>query len=219
MTVIPGEPQTIESGALKLEALLHLPQGEPPFPGIVICHPHPQYGGDMYNGVVGAVLQACLDSGVAALRFNFRGVGQSEGQYEGGVGEIADVGAAVDHLETLQQIDSARVALAGYSFGATMALNYANTHPDLAAVIAVSQPTVAGPRVEIYLDPPLLIVAGDRDQYCDVDLLSEYRSQLGQDVTLEAVPGVDHFWWGSFDRLGAIVSSFLSARLLATLER
>lgn len=219
MSLIPGEKAVIQSGDLKLEALLHLPDGEGPFPGIVICHPHPQYGGDMYNGVVGALAKAATASGCAAIRFNFRGVGQSEGRYEDGVGEITDVGAAVDHLVTLAQIDPARVALAGYSFGATMALNYANSHPDLAAVVAVSQPTFAGARVEINLDPPLLIVAGDRDQYCDVDLLSEYRSQLGKDVTLEVVPGVDHFWWGSFDRLEEVVLAFLARHLAAPVRR
>lgn len=214
MSIIPGLAATIVSGGLKLEALLHLPNGAPPFPGLVICHPHPQYGGDMYNGVVGAIVKASLEAGVAALRFNFRGVGASEGEHEGGAGELEDVGAAVAHLKSLPEIDSSRVALAGYSFGAMMALRFADAHPDLAAVIAVSQPTMAGPRVEIHIDPPLLIVAGDRDEYCDTNLLQQYLPQLGENVELETVPGVDHFWWGSFDRLQGIVSAFLSRRLL-----
>ena len=214
MSIIPGTSASVKCGALKLEALLHLPDGTPPFPGVVICHPHPQYGGDMYNGVVGAIVQASLEAGVAALRFNFRGVGGSEGEHEGGKGEIEDVGAAVAHLKSLPEIDSSRVALAGYSFGAMMALRFADTHPDVAAVIAVSQPTMAGPRVKIHINPPVLIVAGDRDEYCDTNLLQQHRPQLGEDVELEIVPGVDHFWWGSFDRLQGIVSGFLSRRLL-----
>jgi alpha/beta superfamily hydrolase len=213
MSIIPGSAATIESGGLKLEALLHLPDGASPFPGLVICHPHPENGGDMYNGVVGAIVQASLDAGVAALRFNFRGVGGSEGEHEGGAGELEDVGAAVSHLMLRSEIDSSRVALAGYSFGAVMALRFADTRPDLAAVIAVSQPTMAASRAEIYMDPPVLIVAGDRDQYCDINLLQEYRSRLAEDVELEIVPGADHFWWGSFDRLQDIVSGFLSRRL------
>lgn len=82
---------------LQIEGLLHLPEATPA-PAIVVCHPHPQYGGEMRNNVVDAICKAALDQGIGALRFNFRGVGGSEGQYGGGVAERKDVAAALAYL-------------------------------------------------------------------------------------------------------------------------
>jgi len=160
---MPGRALTIPSGDAQLEALLHVPEGDGPFSGAVICHPHPQYGGDMYNNVVGALVRACLGEGLAALRFNFRGVGESGGAYDGGEGETDDVVAALECLRSLPEIDPERVVLAGYSFGAMMALRVASGREDLAAVVSVSNPTQRGPKVEIHLKAPALFVTGDRD--------------------------------------------------------
>jgi uncharacterized protein len=211
--VMPGRSLTIQSGELALEGLLHLPEGDGPFPGAVICHPHPQYGGDMYNNVVGALIRACLGAGVAALRFNFRAVGESEGAYDNGAGEQDDARAAIEHARALREIDAGRIVLAGYSFGAMVGLRVASGREDLAAVVAVSNPTQRGTKVEIQLRAPTLFVTGDRDQYCDAGLLMEYREQLGDDVTVEVLPGVDHFWWGSDGRLIEIVTGFLADKL------
>jgi alpha/beta superfamily hydrolase len=167
----------------------------------------------MYNNVVGALIRACLDTDVAALRFNFRGVGDSEGSYDDGKGEQDDIVAALEHLRERPEIDFTRIVLAGYSFGAMVALRVASGREDLAAVVAVSNPTVRGPKVEVYLRAPTLFVTGDRDQYCDGALLTEYREQLGDDVTVEVLPGVDHFWWGSDGRLMETVSAFLRTKL------
>src|SRR6266540_978811 len=112
---------TFPSGELSLEGLLHLPE-QTPAPGIVVCHPHPMYGGDMHNNVVDAICDTAVAEGIAALRFNFRGAGASEGRYDNGVGEQDDVRAALTYLRGLPEVDSARVALAGYSFGAAVAL-------------------------------------------------------------------------------------------------
>jgi alpha/beta superfamily hydrolase len=203
---------TFESGQLKLEGLLHLPETTPA-PGIVVAHPHPQYGGDMYNYVVETVCDAALSVGAAALRFNFRGVGFSEGEYDNGVGEQADITAAIDYLRGLPEIDGSRVALAGYSFGAMVAVRAAHERQDLAAVVSVANPTQRGPKVEVHLPRPTLFITGDRDPYCDGALLEEYRTQIGPDVTVQIVPGVDHFWVGSTDRLQEAVAAFLKTHL------
>ena len=204
---------SFESDGLKLEGLLHLPEGAGKFPGAVVAHPHPQYGGDMYNLVVQTVCEAANSIGAAALRFNFRGVGFSEGTYDNGEGEQRDIGAALEYLRSQPEIDSGCVALAGYSFGAMVSLRYANERDDLAALVAVANPTVRGPKVEVHLPMPTLFITGDRDEYCDGELLQEYREQLGPDVSVEIMRGVDHFWVGSTDRLQEAVSGFLQKRM------
>ena len=204
---------SFESDGLKLEGLLHLPEGTGKFPGVVVAHPHPQYGGDMYNLVVQKVCEAANSVGAAALRFNFRGVGFSEGAYDNGDGEQRDIGGALEYLRAQPEIDSDYIALAGYSFGAMTAFRYAVERTDLAAVVLVSNPVVRGSKVERRFLVPTLFLTGDRDEYCDGDLLMEFRDQLGPDVTVEIMKGVDHFWVGSTDRLQEAVSGFLRKHL------
>jgi alpha/beta superfamily hydrolase len=209
MGIAQGRALRIPSGEITLEGLLHLPEGAGAFPGVVICHPHPQMGGDMYNNVVGALVRAAVDSGFAALRFNFRGVGESGGTYDNGKGEQDDARAALAAIREQPEVDASRIVLAGYSFGAMIAFRVAAGREDLAGVIAVSNPTQRGPKVEARFAVPALFATGDRDEYSDGELLREYREQLGDDVTVEVFPGVDHFWWGSDDRLIEVVSAFL----------
>jgi alpha/beta superfamily hydrolase len=211
--VIPDEAVRFPSGDLILEGMLHLPEGEAPFPGIVVAHPHPQMGGDMYNNVVGTLVRASTEAGWAALRFNFRGVGESVGRYDNGKGELDDMRAATEYLRMRPEIDKGRVAVAGYSFGAMMAARVASGRDDLAAAVLVSIPTERGPKVELSLPMPALFVTGDRDEYCDPGLLLEFRERIGPDVRVEVLEGVDHFWWGSDERLAEIVGGFLASHL------
>jgi alpha/beta superfamily hydrolase len=211
--MIEGRAVRIESAGPALEALLHLPEGEPPYPGMVICHPHPQFGGEMHNNVVGALVRACLGEGVAALRFNFRGVGSSGGSFGNGVGEQDDARAALHYLRGRPEIDAEGILLGGYSFGATVAINVAGKSDEIAALVAVSSPALRGDSVISHLRAPSLLIAGDRDQYVDHNLLLEYREQLGPGVTVQVLEGVDHFWWGSDSRLTEIVGAFLRRHL------
>lgn len=216
MDVIAGRDVAIDCGDITLEGLLHLPDGAGHFPGIVVCHPHPQYGGDMYNNVVGALVRAALGSGFAALRFNFRGVGESEGTHSGGKAEPDDVRAACAFLAVQPEIDSGRVALAGYSFGAAMAL-LASADVAPAGLVLVSLPTVAGELLPPGGDFPLLLVSGDRDEYSDPAALQRLAEAAGGSdgsagrAQLEIMPGADHFWQGSDGRLSETVSAFLNA--------
>jgi hypothetical protein len=214
LDVIAGRDVTIPCGDITLEGFLHTPDGDPksrpaaPFPGIVVCHPHPQYGGDMYNNVVGALVRAALESGFAALRFNFRAVGESEGAHSGGQAEPDDVRAAFAFLAAQPEIESGRVALAGYSFGAAMALL---ASPDVSptGLALVSLPTSAGELSPPEGDFPLLLVSGDRDEYSDTDALTNLAEAAGDRARIEIVPGVDHFWMGSDDRLTETAAAFL----------
>ena len=208
MDVIAGRDVAIPCGDITLEGLLHTPDGTGPSPGIVVCHPHPQYGGDMYNNVVGALVRAALDSGFAALRFNFRAVGESEGAHTGGQAEPDDVRAAFAILAGQPEIESGRVALADYSFGAMMALL---ASPDVSptGLALVSLPTIAGDVSPPDGAFPLLFVSGDRDEYSDTAALTSLAEAAGERARLEVMPGVDHFWMGSDDRLTETATAFL----------
>lgn len=214
MDLSEGRRVTFTADGLTLEGVLHLPETTP-CPGVVVAHPHPQYGGEMHNNVVHALCRAANAAGAAALRFNFRGVGFSEGAFDNGVGEIGDVAAALEYLRGLPEIDSSRVGLCGYSFGSIMAVRYAHKRGDLAALVLVANPVQRGPKLELHLDAPTLFITGDRDPYCDGKLIEEYRTQIGDDVTLEIVPGVDHFWVGSEGRLVDAVTRFLRLHLIS----
>jgi len=201
---------TFASGVLTLEGALNVPE-RTPAPGIVVCHPHPMYGGDMHNNVVDAVCQTAAADGIVALRFNFRGAGGSEGSYDNGVGEQDDVGAALAYLRELPEVNGARVALAGYSFGAAVALQGGDDR--LSALIAVSLPTSMQLK-DVRVACPALFVSGDEDEYSDAGELTRLVRRLGAKAELKLLPGLGHFWFGVERDLQALISSFLRAHLI-----
>lgn len=199
---------------LTLEGVLHAPE-RAEGSAIGVCHPHPQYGGDMHNNVVDAICRAANEQGVAALRFNFRGVGHSDGAYGGGRDEVQDVVAALAYLAGRSEYDSGRLGLAGYSFGAAVALR-AMESADVRALVCVSTPTVAMDFEPPAGDCPVLFVSGDRDEYSDPAELHRLAGEMGERASVVIMPGVDHFWWGSDERLTSTVGEFLGRALGAT---
>ena len=109
-------------------------------PGVVVCHPHPQFGGSMDNNVVYGVERAAIEAGFSTLRFNFRGVGRSMGRFDNGIGEREDVRRAVDRLAEEDGIGG--IIVVGYSFGAVAGLPAAIEHPKVVAMAGISPPTV-----------------------------------------------------------------------------
>lgn len=200
---------------LKLEGLLQLPDAAAPMPGVVVCHPHPLYGGDMWNDVVEQVCQELLARGIAALRFNFRGAGGSAGEHGGGAGERDDVWAALDLLRSRPEVDRERLGLAGYSFGAGVALN-AGPAAGVRALAAISAP----PRMVDFtalqgFEIPLLLIAGDRDEFAPAEELRRLAVALGPRTQTTIVPGADHFWWGHAGELRERVGRFFAQALCA----
>lgn len=190
------EPLSFPSGPLQLEGVLHRPTGAGPVGGVVVCHPHPLRGGDMHNHVVVGICQALAGSGVAALRFNFRGVGGSEGSHDAGQGEREDVLAALSALAEQPGIDSDRLGLAGYSFGAGMAARVA-TDLRVRALALVSLPVGSGRDVHLpvsLFSKPVFLITGDSDPIAPPDELRRLLASLPGENELVVVPGVDHFW-------------------------
>jgi uncharacterized protein len=167
----------------------------------------------MHNNVVDALCAVAVENGIAALRFNFRGTGNSEGRYDNGNGEQDDVKAALGYFRGLPEIDPERVALAGYSFGAGVAVRVA-AGADMRAFIGVSLPTMM-PVDGVTIDCPALFVSGDQDEYSDADDLTDFISGLGPHAGLKLLPGLGHFWFGVERDLQEIVAPFLKRHLAA----
>lgn len=200
----------IESTGPALEAVLYAPDVESSTV-VVVCHPHPQRGGDMHNNVVTVVVQALNAAGIAALTFNFRGVGRSEGAFDNGAGEKDDVRAALDHARSLSGVR--RVGLAGYSFGAGMAA--AVVDDSCLAVCLVSGNAGAmgsGSGLSTYAGPSLLIM-GDNDRISTPDALRSAASSMACPAEVVIVPGADHFWWGHEPTLYEALRSFFASSL------
>jgi len=201
----------IMSGALRIEGALYS-RGVTARSAVVVCHPHPQRGGDMYNNVVMTLVRAAVESGSAALTFNFRGVGASEGVHDRGAGEREDALAALEHARSLPGIE--RVALAGYSFGAGVAAGIVDA--SITALCLVSVPSAAiGPESPVRnFAGPVLIACGDLDHVASLEAIEAAAAASAGDVELLAVPGADHFWRGHEGVLLTGVEAFF-ARVLS----
>jgi len=207
------EAARFSSGELTLVGVLHKPQGTG-LPAVAVCHPHPLYGGDMENNVVLSLCRALVAAGVAALRFNFRGVGGSGGSHGGGIGERQDARAALDFLAGLPEVDSGRLGLAGYSFGALVALSAADER--VRALVAVSPPAGGLDAASFRPGIPTLLVSGDQDDIAPAARLPEMAASLGPDCETRSVAGADHFWWSHEEPLATAVLEFFRDRLLAS---
>jgi len=100
------------SGELSLEGISVIPEGAGPFPAVIVCHPHPLYGGNMDNNVVSSLCETLTQASLASFKFNFRGVGGSQGEFGQGIGEQEDVAAAISFISTVKRVDSKRIGLA-----------------------------------------------------------------------------------------------------------
>ena len=190
-----------------LDARLHLPAAATS--GVVVCHPHPLYGGEMDNPVVLQAVEACAAEGLATLRFNFRGVGRSTGSHDGGKGEQRDLEAALDQLASRLGAP-ATVAAAGYSFGARVAAAVTARRTGLAGLALIAPPLAAsvdGLDGLAALSMPLLVVAGTEDQICPPHALDGLSRSLPR-AQIRRIDGADHSFWGGLDELGEAIRAW-----------
>jgi alpha/beta superfamily hydrolase len=206
------EQVTFTSDDLTLEGLLAKPSEDGSARGGVVCHPHPLYGGSMYNNVVDAALAALWELGWATLRFNFRSVGASEGEHSGGSGEAADALAAVRFLTSQPGIDAGGAVLAGYSFGAIAAMSAAPVLDDLGALVLIALPLqMVDTSVLTRVKGPIILAAGDNDGYCPSRQLEALHRELGGRSQLKIIEGADHFFGGYEEELAEALATMLKA--------
>lgn len=208
---VKGVPQaekaTIEGPAGALEALVETPREGEPRAAAVVCHPHPQHGGTLDNKVAHTLARAFVAEGFLAVRFNFRGVGESEGRFDEGRGEVQDALAAVAFAK--QRVPGAPVWLAGFSFGAAIAIAAA-AEAKVAGLVSVA-PAVS--RVAGFTGPqpdcPWLVVQGDRDELVNVDDTIEWINGLEPGPELEVFEDTEHFFHGKLVELRKAVQKFI----------
>ena len=195
---------------LTLEGILTLPTDlSGPFPGVVLCHPHPLFGGNMDSPVMDTLCRTLDGEGIATLRFNFQGVGGSEGSFDRGIGEQEDLKAALNTLKRWPGVNGSKIGIAGISFGAVVALDVLPKAKGIEALAAVA-PTISGLRkskLDKYKGAKLLIV-GEKDRLVPSEELSSIVTTLSSPLEFIIVPGADHAWGGYEDQVGAQVTNF-----------
>lgn len=181
----------------RLEARYH-PQPIPDAPIAIVLHPHPQYGGTMNNRVVYNLHYAFHRIGFTVMRFNFRGVGRSQGEFDQGIGELSDAAAALDYLQAMNP-NSKHCWVAGFSFGAWIGMQLLMRRPEITGFVSVAPP--ANMYDFSFLAPcPAsgLIINGSADRVAppkDTDtLVGKLREQKGITISHEVVEGADHFF-------------------------
>ncbi len=186
--------------------------------GVVLCHPHPLYGGDMDNNVVMVLKRSLGAEGWSTLRFNFRGVGAIGGTYGDGKGEVEDLFAAAGFLV---HRGLKRIHLAGYSFGAWIALHALRQSLKCSTLLLISPPIGFLDFSDLTLPPvPTLVTLGDADEFCSPPLLHKWlecAARVPTPVQVKVLEGCDHFYRGHESRLHSITRDFV--RSLADSDR
>ena len=201
---------------LTFEGIIALPDGEGPFPGVVMCHPHPLMGGNMDNNVVVAVTFGLADAGIASLRFNFRGVGNSQGEHAKGEKEHQEALVAMDFLGALPDVDDDRIGLGGYSFSTRVICAHKQLYkkPKAIALVAPSIEAITGSPLQND-KTPRLIITGGRDRLVAADSVDEQLEKFDPPADYHVVPAADHFWVGQEREMAETVVDFF-LRHLAT---
>lgn len=205
-----AERVRVSGPAGEIEALVETPAESHGADGVrfgVVCHPHPRYGGTLHNKVVYTVARAFVELGVPTIRFNFRGVGGSAGEYDEGHGETADALAVITYGR--QRWPGAWLWLGGFSFGGAVALRAAaQTRPETLVAVAPGITRVAMESVE---SPacPWLIVQGDADDVIEPAAVLEWARRQSTAPTVRVLPGAGHFFHGRLHELRATVLDFL----------
>lgn len=200
----------------RLEGRYHQSK-KPNAPIAIVLHPHPLHGGNMNNRVVFIMFNNFVERGFSVLRFNFRGVGRSQGAFDNGVGELSDAAYAFDWMQQFNS-NSPFCWIGGYSFGALISMQLMMRRPEIEGFVSISPP--AGTEDFSFLAPcpsSGLIIHGDKDTHVPLDAVKKLAQKLdGQkniSVNLRIVKGADHFYKDNMDNLSKEVTSYLDNSL------
>lgn len=210
-------PEVIFSGpAGRIEGRYH-PSKEKGAPIALILHPHPQFGGTMNNQIVYNLYYTFANRGFSALRFNFRGVGRSQGTFDHGAGELSDAAAALDWVQSVNP-DARNCWISGVSFGAWIGMQLLMRRPEIEGFLSIA---AMANRYDFSFLAPCpssgLFVHGEQDRVAPlrdvIGVIEKVKTQKGIQIEHAVIPGANHFFDGHVDPLMDTVNDYLDKRL------
>jgi len=194
----------IPGPAGRLETVIEEPEDQAPREAVLICHPHPQFGGTMHNKVVYRMARGLRRAGAVALRFNYRGVNMSEGTYDNGIGELEDARAALEFLRS--RYPELPFSLAGFSFGSRIILRLGCEIPGARRLIAVGFPAGdAASRALGACEIPRVFIQSMNDEFGPRDAMESYFAGLKNPKELIWIEARDHFFAGALDEFEEVM--------------
>lgn len=199
----------------RLEALLDAPEPAAVRAAVVFAHPHPQHGGTMHTKVVYQGAKALTRIGCAVLRFNFRGVGASEGAFDRGEGELADFRAGLDYMNA--RYPGVPLWAAGFSFGSWVALEVGALDERVSVLIGIAPPVVTSVSGHSYAFEntleslkPKFFVQGEADEVCPLEGLWQFYGRLNEPKEIVVIDGADHLFDGRTQEVGEALEDLLA---------
>lgn len=207
------------AGPIKLEGVLQMPADAEKSPAVVLCHPHPAGGGEMNVGLIVHLAVSLCALGNVVLRFNFGGVGGSEGDFTDGVEEPGDVLAAFDYLASMAEVVVDNISAAGWSFGSWMGLMALSEGLPARSVVAIAPPLIAcdwkgKARLVAASGAERHYIVGERDHFCPLETLEAFAAAVSvQDAgNIIVLRGADHFFFGREGEVARLVGGCLKDR-------
>jgi len=202
---IPGPAGRIEAKYFK--------SNKPTSPIAIVLQPHPQYGGTMNNKIVVELFQTFMENNFSVCRFNFRGVGKSDGEFDNGQGELADAAAALDWLEK-ENFDNSQCWVSGFSFGSLIAMQLLMRRPEINRFISVSpQPNVYDFSFLTPCPSSGLMVYGKKDELVPINYIKDLDRRLslqkGIKVDFQQVNEANHFFSKSENQLIKVLDKYI----------
>jgi len=212
-------PEVIFNGPEgRLEGRYHHSKRPTP-PIALMMHPHPQHGGTMNNRIIYQLFHIFVARGFSVLRFNFRGVGRSQGRYDDGQGELSDAASALDWLQT-NNPDAPQCWVGGYSFGAWIGMQLLMRRPEITGFISIAPPANINDFSFLAPCPTSgLIVQGDADEIAAEPAVAALAHRLSHQrhisVDYKVIRGANHFFHDKMDEMGKAVDNYLNKALAA----
>ena len=214
MTDTTKELTTLSTGTSELESLLETPNQVKRPPCVILCHPHPQYGGNMFDGLINQISSYLLSNEIATLRFNQRGVGMSSGESGDGTNEMIDTEAVVNLISSNPKIDGSRLGIIGYSFGAWMALESSLRTNLIKSLVSIACPQNKFAQYgTVQITQPKLLILGDRDHDFTLGQFKFLANRMSEPKRTEVVTGADHFFREHSNLVGKLSCEFIKETL------
>ena len=214
MSEITKELTTLSTANSELESLLEIPTKPAKPPCVILCHPHPRYGGNMFDTLINHISTYLLDSGIATLRFNQRGVGMSSGETGDGPEELKDTQSVVNMTTINPKIDGSRLGIVGYSFGAWMALESSLRSNSIKSLVAIACPQNKFAQYgTVQITQPKLLILGDRDHDFTIGQFRFLSNRMSEPKRTEVITGADHFFRSHTELVAQLAGEFLKETL------